>query len=185
MESISNFIPNLNSVSSFFPDMSHFPITLGIIAGLGHGVLQATALNINTSIFQQANDDHNAVLETAPSVFSKAIITIKMGLEIVIQPLYWELIFRDSIYTYVESNYTNAIAINFVVMPILFGALHFDPRIQASLLQPISYTSLGCMLALLRKTTGGIRSPLVAQITNNLVVGFIGGVAIVIEKARQ
>jgi len=188
MTSISNFIPQLHSPPSFFLGMIDSPIMLGIITGLAHGCLQgAASLNLQGSntLVQEMNESSKAMHKTAPSAFTIASIIIKEVTEGVLGAVYWELIFRDWAYNYFESNYPNVPAINFLVMPILFGALHFNPKIQPSLLRPISYASLGYLLASLRQTTGGITSSLTAQITNNVAVAFILVIPEVMAKARQ
>jgi len=177
MGSISNF--NLSSAIFY---ANQYPMTTGIVAATLHATIQGiviTKFKKPIDLVNQSNNDLNSVFSTAPSGLTKTFVKIKTFFSLsFVRPLYWELIFRDVIYTYVETNFANvnALAINFVMMPILFGALHFDPRQQLLLLVPIAFTSLGCLLALLRKATGGLRSSLVAQITNNLVLGCMIGV---------
>ena len=158
---------------------TEYPISCGVTTGITHGILQGLVMlrfqNEDSPFLQQTNQDSNALQSTADSSFEKIILSVQAIGQTIFIPLGWELLFRDTIYTYVESNFASAKAINFIMMPILYGALHFDPRLDSPLLMPASNASLGFFLALLRETTGGISSTLAANMANSVAFSTIIG----------
>lgn len=104
-----------------------------------------------------------------------------------LQPVFVELIYRDCIYTYVETNFANAFAINFVMIPILSTALSFDPRQTGVTLiaQPIAAALFGALLTGFRASSGGLSASIAANITYTQSVGILTLVALVIKIKRH